>query len=93
MAFSTDNLQVFLAVLDHGSFSAAARSLGRVPSAVSMAIAGLEAELDLLLFDRSGREPKPTAAARSHRSVSCGLSAAPCTRSCASGSKFTATVP
>ena len=65
MAFSTDNLQVFLAVLDHGSFSAAARSLGRVPSAVSMAIAGLEAELDLPLFDRSGREPKPTAAARS----------------------------
>jgi DNA-binding transcriptional LysR family regulator len=65
MAFSSDNLQVFLAVLDHGSFSAAARSLGRVPSAVSMAIAGLEAELDLPLFDRSGREPKPTAAARS----------------------------
>lgn len=65
MAFSTDNLQVFLAVLDHGSFSAAARSLGRVPSAVSMAIANLEAEINLPLFDRIGREPKPTAAARS----------------------------
>ena len=65
MAFSSDNLQVFLAVLDHGSFSAAARSLGRVPSAVSMAVAHLEAELDLPLFDRAGREPKPTAAARS----------------------------
>ncbi|RZL63490.1 MAG: LysR family transcriptional regulator [Variovorax sp.] len=65
MAFSSDNLQVFLAVLDHGSFSAAARSLGRVPSAVSMAVANLEAELDLPLFDRTGREPKPTAAARS----------------------------
>ncbi|MES2533464.1 MAG: LysR family transcriptional regulator [Pseudomonadota bacterium] len=65
MSFSSDNVQVFLAVLDHGSFSAAARSLGRVPSAVSMAIAGLEAELDLALFERVGREPRPTAAARS----------------------------
>ncbi|HYP85145.1 LysR family transcriptional regulator [Variovorax sp.] len=65
MALSSDNLQVFLAVLDHGSFSAAARSLRRVPSAVSMAIANLEAELDLQLFDRSGREPRPTDAARS----------------------------
>jgi DNA-binding transcriptional LysR family regulator len=64
MAFSGESLQVFLAVLDHGSFSAAARALHRVPSAVSMAIAGLEAELDLELFDRSGREPKPTGAAR-----------------------------
>lgn len=63
MAFSSDNVQVFLAVLDHGSFSAAARALGRVPSAVSMTIANLEAELDLALFDRRGREPVPTAAA------------------------------
>lgn len=65
MAFGSDSVQVFLAVLDHGSFSAAARALGRVPSAVSMAIAQLEAELDLPLFDRSGREPRPTDAARS----------------------------
>ncbi len=64
MAFTSDSVSVFLAVLDQGSFSAAARKLGRVPSAVSMAIAQLEAELDLLLFDRSGREPRPTAAAR-----------------------------
>jgi DNA-binding transcriptional LysR family regulator len=64
MAFNSDNVLLFLAVLDHGSFSAAARSLRRVPSAVSMAIAHLEAELDLQLFDRSGREPQPTAAAR-----------------------------
>jgi len=65
MAFTSDTVQVFLAVLDHGSFSAAARALGRVPSAVSMSVANLEAELDLLLFDRAGREPRPTAAARS----------------------------
>ncbi|MBY0412254.1 MAG: LysR family transcriptional regulator [Burkholderiaceae bacterium] len=64
MAFSSDSVQVFLAALDHGSFSAAARSLSRVPSAVSMAMAHLEAELNVQLFDRSGREPRPTAAAR-----------------------------
>lgn len=63
MAFTTENVKVFLAVLDTGSFSAAARRLGRVPSAVSMMVAQLEAELDLALFDRSGREPRPTSAA------------------------------
>lgn len=65
MTFTADNVPVFLAVLDHGSFSAAARALGRVPSAVSMAMAHLEAELGLALFDRSGREPRPTEAALS----------------------------
>ncbi|WP_311222193.1 MULTISPECIES: LysR family transcriptional regulator [unclassified Acidovorax] len=64
MAFSSDNVNVFLAVLDRGSFSAAARGLARVPSAVSMTIAHLEAELAVQLFDRSGREPRPTPAAR-----------------------------
>jgi DNA-binding transcriptional LysR family regulator len=64
MAFHSDNVHMFLAVLDHGSFSAAARVLSRVPSAVSMAMANLEAELHLPLFDRTGREPLPTAAAR-----------------------------
>lgn len=62
--FDSDNVTVFLAVLDQGSFSAAARTLGRVPSAVSMAVAQLEAELDLALFDRTGREPMPTEAAK-----------------------------
>lgn len=60
MPISSDDIRVFLAVLDKGSFSAAARSLGRVPSAVSMSIGMIEAELDLLLFDRSGREARPT---------------------------------
>ena len=53
-------LAIFLAVLDAGSFSAAARK-PRVPSAVSMAIAQLEAELDLPLFDRATRRPCPPA--------------------------------
>jgi DNA-binding transcriptional LysR family regulator len=64
MAFTSDNVHIFLAVLDAGSFSAAARRLKRVPSAVSMAMGHLEAELGLALFDRAGREPQPTAAAR-----------------------------
>ena len=63
MAFTSDSLAIFLAVLDAGSFSAAARKLGRVPSAVSMAIAQLEAELDLPLFDRATRKALPTSAA------------------------------
>nr|WP_315222842.1 LysR family transcriptional regulator [uncultured Duganella sp.] len=64
MAFSSDNVLIFLAVIDHGSFSAAARVLGRVPSAVSMAIAHLEAELDLQLFERTSRDVRPTEMAR-----------------------------
>ena len=64
MALNSDNVLVFLAVLDHGSFSAAARALGRVPSAVSMTIAQLEAGLDLQLFERSSREVRPTEVAR-----------------------------
>lgn len=64
MPFTSENVKVFLAVLDHGSFSAAARALKRVPSAVSMMIGQLEAELDLPLFERHGREPVPTDLAR-----------------------------
>lgn len=64
MPFPPEQVPLFLAVIDTGSFSAAARKLGRVPSAVSMAMGQLEAELGLRLFDRRGREPVPTAAAR-----------------------------
>ena len=64
MPFPPEQVALFLAVLDTGSFSAAARKLGRVPSAISMAMGQLEAELGLMLFDRTGREPVPTAAAQ-----------------------------
>lgn len=64
MSLSNDAIRVFIAVLDTGSFSAAARALGRVPSAISMAIANLETDLNVELFDRGGREPAPTDAAR-----------------------------
>lgn len=44
-----------------GSFSAAARKLGKSQSTVSGAIANLEADLGLMLFDRSSRKPALTA--------------------------------
>lgn len=55
-------LQTLLAVVACGSFSAAARKLGKAQSAVSMSIAELEIDCNVQLFDRSGRYPKLTAA-------------------------------
>lgn len=63
MNLNQEQLLLFKTVIETGSFSAAARQLGKVPSAVSMAIANLEIDLDLQLFERIGREPQPTAAA------------------------------
>lgn len=57
---SLDQMRMFLAVCDSGSFRAAAKELGRVQSAVSHAIAKLEDELGVRLFDRSGHRPVPT---------------------------------
>lgn len=57
MNFSSDTIELFLAVLDHGSFSGAARALGRVPSAVSMGIANLEAELGFALSSEPTAKP------------------------------------
>ncbi|MGF9562105.1 LysR family transcriptional regulator [Neorhizobium sp. JUb45] len=55
-----DQLQVFLSVAETGSFSAAARRLNRAQSVVSYTIANLEAQLEMPLFERSGRQPKLT---------------------------------
>ncbi len=55
-----DQLQVFLAVAETGSFSAAARRLNRAQSVVSYTIANLEAQLEMVLFERAGRQPKLT---------------------------------
>lgn len=52
-----DQMRVFVAVADAGSFRAAAQNLRRVQSAVSHAVASLEAQLDVRVFDRSGRRP------------------------------------
>jgi DNA-binding transcriptional LysR family regulator len=56
-----DQLRVFLAIVEAGSFVGAARRLGRATSVVSYAIANLEAQLGLQLFDRvSTRKPQLT---------------------------------
>jgi DNA-binding transcriptional LysR family regulator len=59
-----DQMRILIAVAEEGSFSAAARRLGRVQSAVSQAMQGLEENLRLTLFDRSGRTPVLTDAGR-----------------------------
>jgi DNA-binding transcriptional LysR family regulator len=60
-----DQLRVFLAVVEAGSFAAAARRLGRAASVVNYAIANLELQLGVALFEReSTRKPKLTNAGR-----------------------------
>jgi len=59
-----DQLAVLTAVAATGSFSAAARSLRRGQSVISYTIANLEAQLGVVLFDRSGRAPVLTQAGR-----------------------------
>jgi DNA-binding transcriptional LysR family regulator len=62
---SLDHVRVFLAVVEEGSFNAAARRLGRAISVVSYAIGQLEAQLDVRLFEREGsRRPALTEAGK-----------------------------
>ena len=65
MHYSLDQLETFASVAETGSFSAAARRLGRTQSTVSVAIANLEADLGVALFDRTPRVPTLTEAGRS----------------------------
>jgi DNA-binding transcriptional LysR family regulator len=60
---SIDQLKVFLTVAESGSFTAAAKKLGRAVSAVSYTIANLEQQLGVSLFDREQtRTPRLTEA-------------------------------
>lgn len=59
---SHEVLQAFVQAATQGSFSAAARKLGKSQSTVSAAVASLEIDLDVVLFDRSSRKPTLTAA-------------------------------
>jgi len=60
-----DQLRIFLAIVDTGSFAGAARQLNRAVSVISYGIANLEAQLGLLLFEREGtRKPRLTIAGR-----------------------------
>ena len=72
-----DQIAVFLAIVETGSFAAAGRKLGRATSAVSYAIANLESQLGLPLFTRAGASrPKLTEAGRAILSDSRGLAMA-----------------
>ena len=64
MAYSLEQLQIFAAIDKAGSFSGAARLLGRTQSSVSTAIANLEADWNVALFDRSSKVPVMTESGR-----------------------------
>ncbi len=55
-------LQMIDLIARTGSFAAAARELGKVPSALTYSVRQLEDALDVLLFDRSSRQARLTAA-------------------------------
>nr|WP_194299819.1 LysR family transcriptional regulator [Acetobacter conturbans] len=55
-------MQAFTEVASSGSFSAAARKLGRAQSAISTHVSNLETDLGIALFSREGRLPVLTEA-------------------------------
>ncbi|MBK9252548.1 MAG: LysR family transcriptional regulator [Proteobacteria bacterium] len=57
IAPSLDHLRILTAIVDAGSFSAAARQLDRSQPAISYGIAALEEQLGLTLFQRGKRKP------------------------------------
>ena len=57
-----DQIHIFLAVVDEGSFSKAAKRLSRAQSAVTYGIQKLEAQIGLPLFDRTAYRPSLTEA-------------------------------
>ncbi|WP_368428257.1 LysR substrate-binding domain-containing protein [Sulfuricaulis sp.] len=64
MRLTLDALAVLEAIDRKGSFAAAAEELHRVPSAVTYTVQKLEADLDVLLFDRRGHRAQLTEAGR-----------------------------
>ncbi|KIT16259.1 LysR family transcriptional regulator [Jannaschia aquimarina] len=59
-----DALRAFQLVVEHGTLSAAARVLNISEPALSRSISALERELRLELFDRTGRQLRPTETGR-----------------------------
>src|SRR6266496_285527 len=55
-----DQLRAFVTVVEEGSFSAAARKLRRVQSAISTAMANLENQLGVPIWDRTTKVAKLT---------------------------------
>lgn len=63
-SLTLDQIRIFLAVNDTGSFSKAAKHLNRAQSAVTYGIQKLEAQLGVSLFDRAAYRPALTEAGR-----------------------------
>lgn len=61
-ALTPEALVMMDTIARSGSFAAAARELGKVPSALTYSVRQLEEALDVLLFDRSSRQARLTAA-------------------------------
>lgn len=59
---SRDEYEVLLAIIDDGSLTAAAKSLGRTLQSVSRTLAAIEGDLNATLFHRTTRRVEPTAA-------------------------------
>lgn len=64
MPLTLDALVILDAIDRRGSFARAAEALGRAPSSLTYAVQQIEAELDVLLFDRSGHRARFTPAGR-----------------------------
>lgn len=61
-ALTPEALAMMDAIARNGSFAAAARELGKVPSALTYSVRQLEDALDVLLFDRRSGQARLTAA-------------------------------
>ncbi len=61
-ALTPEALSMMDSIARNGSFAAAARELGKVPSALTYSVRQLEDALDVLLFDRRSGQAKLTAA-------------------------------
>ncbi|NMP79926.1 LysR family transcriptional regulator [Pseudoalteromonas arctica] len=62
--FSIEQLQAFVATVEAGSFSAAARGLSKAQSVISKHIINLEIDCNATLFERTGRYPQLTEAGK-----------------------------
>ena len=61
--FDWNQVRAFLATIEEGSLSSAARALNLTQPTLGRQVAALEAELGVTLFERSGRQLLPTPAA------------------------------
>lgn len=60
MNISYEQIRTFVAVVEAGSFSSAARKLDRHRTTLGQVISNLEIEVNMTLFDRSGKSPRLT---------------------------------